>query len=175
LDLIYLILEGTGKPTFRVLDLTRKNGNVTDEMIGQLFTKADRVDRSNLENWLGTYFDEVPIGPCTYAIRWLTYCKAKELDSTHPMRDAWKEIAPVAIEMIEFIMDVRKGDFTDQQIKIKMQRIKQLSQEIELAQSKGNWFAKTVTTGTIRDVGKFVSTFSTLQEFLDLITCGGNS
>ena len=86
------------------------------------------------------------------------------------MGEAWKEIAPKAISMIEFVMDIRKGEWTDQEIDTKMMDIQNKMAEIQAAKNNGNWFAKTVTSRTVEDIPGFVMKFRTLQEYVNSIT-----
>ncbi len=170
-DQIFIVLEGRGYPRFKEIDLTRKPGDITEDQIEQLFKKADRCDREDLAAWLPNYFDDVPIGQATYAIRWMLYNRLRyHIDKEHPMSAAWEEIAPEAIKMVEFVMDIRKGEWTDEQIDKKMTEITNRMAEIKKAQEEGNWFAKTVTSGKIQDIPGFVRQFSSLQEYVDLIT-----
>ena len=86
------------------------------------------------------------------------------------MQEAWKEVAPQAIEMIEFVMDIRKGEWTEAQIETKMNNINNIVQEIQKAKENGNWFARIVTSSNLEDIQGFIRTFSTLQDFVDYAT-----
>jgi hypothetical protein len=170
-DQIFIVIEKKGHPTTRFIDLTRTPGNIKESDIEMLFNKASRTNRTDIKTWLPPYFDDVPIGPATYAIRWILYNHLRKFrNADHPMFEAWKEIAPTAIEMIEFVMDIRKGDWTEAQITQKMQNIQNKMNEIKKAQNNGDWFAKTVTSSTVQDIPGFVTKFKTLQDYVNLIT-----
>ena len=170
-DQLFIVIEKKGKPTFRNIDLVREPSSITEEDIELLFKKSNRVDRTDLSSWLPNYFDDVPIGQATYAIRWMLYSQLRRFKtSDHPMAEAWKEIAPKAIDMIEFVMDIRKGDYSDSEIERRMAYIDSKIKEIRKAQEDGNWFAKTVTSGSLKDVPGFIMRFKSLQEFIEHIT-----
>lgn len=170
-DIIFAVIEKLGTPNFKGTDLTREPDSIKEEDVDMLFSKANRLDRTNLKTWLPNYFDDVPIGPATYAIRWMLYKKLAKFKGTeHPMGEAWKEISPKAIQMIEFVMDIRKGDWTDKEIDTKLNEIKSIMQEIRTAKEKGDWFAKTVPTSTIDDLPNFIRKFDSLQTYVNYIT-----
>lgn len=170
-DQIFIVIEKKGTPLTKFIDLTREPAKIQEADVTTLFSKAARTNRSDIKTWLPPYFDDVPIGPATYAIRWILYNHLRKFRTTdHPMFEAWKEIAPTAIEMIEFVMDIRKGDWTEVQIMQKMQDIQNKMNEIKKAQTNGDWFAKTVTSNTIQDLPGFIIKFRTLQDYVDLIT-----
>lgn len=171
MDQIFIVLEKRGRPNFELIDLKREPEEIKESDVEMLFSKANRTSRSDLKTWLPPYFDDVPIGPATYAIRWMLYNHLKKFkNSAHPMGEAWKEIAPKAISMIEFVMDIRKGEWTDQEIDTKMMDIQNKMAEIQAAKNNGNWFAKTVTSRTVEDIPGFVMKFRTLQEYVNSIT-----
>lgn len=164
-------MEKQGYPAQRKVDLTRKSGGISDSDIEMLFKKSDRCERTNLVDWLPAYFDDVPIGAATYTIKWKLYnLLDKYKNAAHPMHEAWKELSPKAIEIIEFVMDIRKGEWTDEEIEKRMNDISNTMAEIRKAQEDGNWFAKSVTCGSIMDICNFVNAFPTLQEYIDVIT-----
>lgn len=170
-DQIFIVLERKGDPIFREITLTREPEEIKQTDVDILFTKASRTSRENITSWLPTYFDDVPIGPATYTIRWILYNHLRKFkDSEHPMADAWQEIAPIAIDMVEFVMDIRKGDWTDKEIEVKMRNIQNKMSEIQKARYNGDWFAKTVTSRDIDDISGFILKFSSLQEYVNLIT-----
>ena len=168
-DLIYIAIDGKLGPRFHQIALERNPGAIKEVDIEQLFKKASRTDRSDLVSYLPHYFDDTPIGPATYAIRWLTFLEARKVRKTsdHPLHDAWFKQAPQAIQLIEFVMDIRKGEYTEAEIKAKLAFIKKCSKDIQEAQNKGNWFTKVVTSATLTDVPKFLKKFDTLQSFVD--------
>lgn len=170
-DQIFIVLEKTGYPNCRKIDLTRVPAAINEEDIETMFKKADRCDRTDLEAWLPNYFDDVPIGQATYAIRWMLYNSLRHhKDSPHPMASAWEELAPDAIKIVEFVMDIRKGEWSDEEIDKRMRDISNKMSEIKKAQENGDWFAKTVTSSFIQDVPGFVRTFPNLQTYVNLIT-----
>jgi hypothetical protein len=170
-DIIYMVKEQKGHPYFREISLIREPAPIKDSDVETLFAKADRVDRTSLTAWLPNYFDNVPIAPATYAIRWKLFNRlAKFKNCAHPMSSAWKEIAPIGIKLMEFVMDIRKGEFTEAEIEDKMKNINNTMREIKKAKEKGNWFAKTVTSSHVEDVGRFTTDFKSLQKFVNYIT-----
>lgn len=174
-DIIYMVLEETGHVKNQEIDLTRTPGEIKQKDIETLFAKADRCDRTDLVSWLPPYFDDVPIGHATYVIRWMLNCLLhKYKDTDHPMHYAWLELAPFAIELIEFVMDIRKGDWTEQQISQKMGFINKKIKEIRKAQKEGDWFALTVTNSTVGNIPSFIVTFPKIQSFVDSITKQNN-
>lgn len=170
-DQLFITRKRNGYPIFREISLVRESADISEDDVNLLLKKANRLDRNDLSSWLGTYFDDVPIGPATYAIRWMLFnTLPKYKNSDHPMHEAWKEIAPRAIEMIEFVMDIRKGEWTNQQIETKMAYIKDKQKEISAAQETQNWFALTVTSSKSFEVAEFIKRFRTLQAYMDFVT-----
>jgi hypothetical protein len=170
-DLLFIKLQKYGEPKFKKVNLNRNSGEISQDDVDVLFKKASRTERTNIKEWLPTYFDDVPIGDATYVVRWMLYNQLKNhKDSDHPMHEAWKEVSPKAIELVEFVMDIRKGDWTDDEIDKKMKGIKNKMFEISKAKESGNWFAKTVTTKSVDDIPGFIQRFSTLQEYMNAIT-----
>lgn len=169
-DQMFLVVEKRGHPEMRQIPMRRSPGPITQEMIDTMVKKADRCEEVPLSQWLPTYFDDLPIGQATYAIRWMLYNKLKDYkDYPHPMNEAWKEVAPKAIKIIEFVMDVRKGEFTAAEVKKQMSFITSTSKEIRNAQIRGNWFALTVTNRGDLNVASFIKAFPTLQDFTNHI------
>jgi hypothetical protein len=171
-DQLFIIKEKRGTPIFSEVDLTRKPAEIKESDIETLFAKARRTDRTNLEEWLPPYFDDVPIGPATYAIRRMLFLKAQELKDTvqNPLQEAWKIVAPVGIQLIEFVMDIRKNDWTENEIETKLEEIRIWNKEIRTAQETGDWFARTVTSSSLEDVQGFIREFDTLQDYVNFIT-----
>lgn len=170
-DLLFCKRTARGRPRFQNLNMEREAGELNPKHVEQLFRKGDRVSREDLVEYLPQYFDDTPIGKATYAVRWLHYLQALLEDSTHPMHSAWLKTGPEAIELIEFIMDMRKGESTTEEILNRLAYIDSIMAEISEAQESGDWFARTVTAGSVQCVDEFVDTFSTLQQYLDHITC----
>jgi len=172
-DTIFIRPLKKGKPRFREIVTTREPGELwaDPEDFQTLLKKSNRVEKKELSEWIGPYLDNKPIGPATYAIRWAVYkLLPKFRGQQHPMNLAWQEYAPKAIELIEFVMDIRKGQFTLKQIAQKSNYIKKVTEQLKLAQKDGDWFANTVTSRSIRNVGAFVQRFPTLRSFLKHIT-----
>lgn len=170
-DLIFTIIAGNRKPSYELVDLTRESGEFDSEDINTLISKSRRATPPTLEKWLPEYFDDIPIGQATYATRWNLYKSlSKYKDSSNPMYSAWEELAPQAIELIEFVMDVRKGHFSEAEINSRMQEISNSMRAIKDAQEQGDWFAKSVTCNTIQDIDLFIKEFPNLQKFVDFIT-----
>lgn len=170
-DQIFIVLEKKGQTTFKYIDMHREAGEIPQSDVDMLFAKADRLDRTNLKTWLPPYFDDVPIGPATYAIRWMLYHQVKRFRNTdHPMANAWEVVAPYAIQIIEFVMDIRKGEWTEKEIEFKMQNIQNKMSEIRKAKEAGDWFARTVTSSSIAEIPQFIMKFKTLQDYVNSIT-----
>lgn len=171
-DQIFAVIEKIGRPLFTEIDLTREPADSIDyEILETLYEKARRYSNLPLSEYLPPLFDDTPIGQATYAIRWLVYKNLRKFkDSDHPMHEAWESVAPKAIELVEFIMDLRKGEFPEEVIKSNLRTIKTLSNEIRMAQISGDWFARIVTSRKPAYLSEFISKFKTLQEFLDQIT-----
>ena len=170
-DAIYMVIEKLGRPRFQKIDFTRAPGCIREDHMSTLFKKANRVDRSSLSTWLPPYIDDIPIGQATYAIRWELYKMLKKYKSKpHPMHEAWAQYSPEAIELIEFVMDIRKNEWTEAQIIQKLKYISSKNKEIAKAREEGNWFAKTVTNNRIEDVRSFVTRFRSLQDYANYIT-----
>jgi hypothetical protein len=147
-------LDASGKPALQTLR-----------------TKAARVHRPDIKSWLPSLFDDLPISQATYAIRYLWYLKLEKYqDTDHPAHYAWKEVAPRAIKMIEFVMDIRKGDYSDEEIASRMAQISKIMAEIRQKQEEGHPFACTVTSQKVLDIEAFLTRFPTLQSYLDEIT-----
>lgn len=170
-DQIFVVLEEYGHPKFDKISLLRSEGEIQVDSINTLFKKAERINTPPNEEWLTNYFDDIPIGQATFAIRWKLYqLLSKYKNENHPMHAAWKELAPYAIDLIEFVMDIRKGTFTKDQINRKMDEISDTTKEIAKARNEGNWFAKTVVSRNSIEVQDFIKTFPTLQEYVNYIT-----
>jgi hypothetical protein len=170
-DQIFMVARKRGHTTFKNVDMTRVPAAIAESDVEVLFKKASRTNRTDIKQWLPTYFDDVPIGDATYVIRWMLYKELKNFkDTEHPMHEAWKKVAPKAIDLVEFVMDIRKGDWTDDEIDRKMDDIKTKMAEISKSKEQGNWFAKTVTTKAVEGVDEFVKCFNTLQDYVNLIT-----
>jgi hypothetical protein len=68
-------------------------------------------------------------------------------------------------------MDMRKGEFTEEDILSKLAFIDETMQEIRAYQQQGNWYAVTVTNAMLSPyMAEFVKTFQTLSEYMELIT-----
>lgn len=169
-DLVYCVRAGWGKPWFKEVPMARKPGPINQADVDKLLKKADRLGTEPISRYLPTYFDDTPIGQATYAIRWRLYETIRRLSSPRPMNEGWKKISPWALELIEFVMDIRKGESTEFQIHQRIQEIKRYSRELAAASKAGNWFAKTVTTTKIEDVDGFIQRFPTLADFCNHIT-----
>lgn len=172
-DVIYLKSLKKGKPYFRNVDLTRTPGEINQEDIDLLLGKANRVRRENLHSWIGMYLDDTPIAQATYTIRWWLYCAIPRFaDCKNPVQEAWKAIAPFAIKLLEFVMDIRKNQFTHEEIEYYLNIINSTMKEIQTAKENGDWFARTITSSSIQEVGEFTYTFGTLSQFMELIING---
>ena len=172
MDLIYCLLEGQGKTTFKATNLVREAGDITEDQINTLLSKSNRLDRAKpLNDWLPNYIQGNLIAKATYAIRWEHFKLAKLLSSTteNPNKVAWERYAPKSIETIEFVMDIRKGGFSKQQINTKLEQINSISLQILNAQKDGDWFAKSVTSGVIQDIDNFVVSFPTLDTYANYV------
>lgn len=173
-DQVFLKRIVRGLPRFQLLDLTRTPGTIQDEHLQQLKRKSARVVRQNLGAYLPQYFDDTPIDSATYAVRWKHYLEAEQehsKNSLHPMHSAWHIVGPQGIDLIEFIMDMRKGEFTEEDILSKLAFIDETMQEIRAYQQQGNWYAVTVTNAMLSPyMAEFVKTFQTLSEYMELIT-----
>lgn len=169
-DLVYCVRAGWGKPWFKEVPMVRRPGKIDQTDVDKLLKKASRLGDEPISRYLPTYFDDTPIGQATYAIRWRLYETIRRLKSSRPMNEGWKKISPWALELIEFVMDIRKGESTEFQIQQRIQEIKRYSKELATASRSGNWFAKTVTTSKIEDVEGFIRRFPTLEEFCNHIT-----
>jgi cell fate (sporulation/competence/biofilm development) regulator YmcA (YheA/YmcA/DUF963 family) len=150
--------------------MVRRPGKIDQTDVDKLLKKASRLGDEPISRYLPTYFDDTPIGQATYAIRWRLYETIRRLKSSRPMNEGWKKISPWALELIEFVMDIRKGESTEFQIQQRIREIKRYSRELAAASKSGNWFAKTVTTGKIEDIEGFLRRFPTLEEFCNHIT-----
>ena len=171
-DLIYCLIEEFGRPTFHKTSLVREAGEITDDQIETLFKKANRIDRAQpLDKWLPTYIQGNLIAKATYAIRWEHFKIARSLRRTsfNPNKEAWDRYSGKSIQTIEFVMDIRKGNFTKDEINAKLEEINRISMEIREAQRRGDWFAKTVTSGSIQNVDAFVMTFPTLDTYINYV------
>jgi hypothetical protein len=167
---VFLLSLKKGTTQFRKIELTRNPGNVTEDDISKLFAKADRIERTNLSTWLGPYLDDTPIAQATYTIRWWLYNAIPRFtNEKDPLNAAWKVISPLAIELIEFVMDVRKNNFTKQQINYYMGLINSAMKEIRAAQESGDWFAKTITTGSVIGISDFLDTFPNLESYIKTV------
>lgn len=170
-DLIFINPAQSGLgPRFEYVSLVRAPGTITKKSIETLISKASRTKRNSVAEWLPNYFDDVPIGLATYAILWQFYKELKKFDGPNRLQEAWASIAPWAIGLIEFVMDIRKGDYTKVQITAKMGEINNMMKEIRTAQEAGNWFANTITSSTLNMTGDFMLQFENLQEFIKKIT-----
>ena len=176
-DLIYALAIRKGKPRFKDISMIREPGNFADlqDEFATLFKKANRVERKPVKEHLPNLFDEVPIGPVTYMIRHMLFKELKKpqyATSSHPMRDAWKVIGPIAIPKAEFVFDIRKGNWSDAEIEAKMREITDAVVDINYEKMVGNQFCLTVTSPNIGDVGWFLKDFPTLQSYINYITTG---
>jgi hypothetical protein len=170
-DIVYLVSEKRGHPKFKRIDLLREPNEISSKDVETLLSKSSRCKRGDLRDWLPTYFDDVPIGPATYTIRWNLHNMLYQFrDSDHPMHQAWESIAPESIDLMEFVMDIKKGDWTEEEISRRLRYINSKTKEINTAKKEGDWFAKTITSGHIDDIYGFINTFSTLQEYVNLVT-----
>lgn len=170
-DLIYCVRAGHGKPWFKEISEARTAGSIDPIEVEKMFKKANRLGNEPVSRWLPTYFDDTPIGQATYAIRWRLFETIKHMSTLpRPMHKGWKLIAPWALALIEFVMDIRKGEFTEREINERMKEIKNYSRELAIASASGNWFAKTVTTSKIEDIEGFLRKFPTLNDFCNHIT-----
>lgn len=170
-DQVFIVCEDRGSPIFQEINLVREPGDISTDLVDTLINKANRVKTNDLKTWLPNYFDDVPIGPATYAVRWMLFNELpRHKDSKHPMHDAWKVVGPIGIDWMEFIFDIRKGGWTDEQIQKHMDKLMNIVKEIQKAKENGNWFAKVVTSSTVEDVSGFIRTFPTLQSFVDYVT-----
>jgi len=172
-DTVYSVISEQNGLNFTELSLLRNPGEdkLFEDEIEKALQKASRYHGKSISNYLPQLFDQSPIGPATYAIRMQVHQLAKSLKGTcdHPMHEAWKQVAPWAIELIEFVMDIRKGDYTTEQIQDNLNQISAWSLAIKKAKEDGCWFAKTVTTNDISSIEDFIETFPTLQDYADTI------
>lgn len=169
-DLVYCVRAGWGKPWFKEVAMVRSAAAIDNTEVEKLLKKAGRMGGEPISKYLPTYFDDTPIGQATYAIRWRLYQTIRQMKDSRPMHQGWKEISPWALELIEFVMDIRKGESSENEIQAKIQEIKRYSKDLAMASSSGDWFAKTVTTTKIEDVDGFIRQFPTLNAFCDMIT-----
>lgn len=167
-DMIFCSFSKKGTPLIQDVPLERSQGSITDSDI-KLLTKKSLVNKDlNEAEYLAAQIDHVPIDKATYIIRWLLYLKSLQYTNEYqPLNKAWEDIAPEAIKLVEFVMDIRKGDFSKEEIKQKLEYIDKVYLNIQIQKSKGHWFAKTVTSGKIQDIEKFLETFPTSQSYLD--------
>lgn len=167
-DMIFMIFEKRGQPLFREVDLSRKQGIINEDDLKTLLRKSKVNRTKDPVEYLASRIDQVPIGKTTYAIRWKLFFRATKYSMEYqPLHKAWKEISPWAIKKVEFAMDIRKGDFTEEEINQNMKAINKISSEISVNKLQGNWFAQTVTSSSIRDVKGFLKRFTTAQEFVN--------
>jgi hypothetical protein len=170
-DTLFCVLKGLNRPQFVDIDLIRKAGDLRlfDKEFEVMARKGNRQGDKPLSKYLPTYFDNTPIGLATYAIRYQLYKKAKSLQGKveYPLSVAWEQLAPDAIDLIEFVMDIRKGEWTNQQIKSKLDGIAKIMQEIKVAREGGDWFTQTVTSSSIGSIEAFMAKYPTLQSFIN--------
>ena len=176
-DQVFIRARGRGKPLHRKIDMVREPLPL-DEVLDKeepafdmLKRKASKTVRGPIEQWLPSLMDDLPIAAATYMIRLMWYnCLHKYRDTSHPAHYAWKEVAPKAIKIIEFVMDIRKGDWTIEEIEAKLLQINTAKLVIREMQEMGNPFACTVTTKKVLDVLAFIQAFPTLQSYLNEVT-----
>lgn len=170
-DQLFILLDRKDGPIFKELNLTRIPDKIDSSLVDILFEKASRVSRTNLSTWLSNYFDDTPIGPATYAIRFtLNQRLPRYSGHKHPMQAAWKDFSPEAIVKMETIFDIRKGEHNDKKLSSTLDWITKVNMDIKRAQNHGCWFSRTVTSSTIQNIPEFISTFTKLQNFVNNIT-----
>ena len=170
-DLVYLVGLTYGRPHAQDINLTREPGPIGPDTLERMVTKASRVDMPSVGQWIRRHLDVDFIAKATYAVRWELYKRLRDYkNDSHPMSKAWTDIAPEAIELIEFVMDIRKGEFTDREVRDRIEWVEIRSREIQNAKRNGDWFARTVTARTTDSVPEFLTRFPTLQAYLDHIT-----
>ena len=172
-DTVFCYISRQEGTAFADVNLTRKPGTeaVFAEEMEKLIKKGNRNANVPLSKFLPQYFDKTPIGPATYAIRYQLYLRAKQLKAQghdSPLHQAWTEIAPNAIELIEFVMDIRKGEYTPEQIQAKLDGIRFWTNKIQEDKER-DWFAKAITASSIPDVAQFLNAFPTLQSFINQV------
>lgn len=170
-DILYIAPLKKGKPKFKKVDWSIKPGDVDEDDVATLFRKGSRIEREDASSYIPQYFDAPLIGPATYGIRVRLFLESlRYSNEDQPMHLAWKNIGDWAIELIETVMDVRKGDMSQAYIQEKFREIERLSLLIKKRQEAGCWFCKTVTSREIIDVDKFVATFETLEKYTEMIS-----
>ena len=172
-DQVFALLKKVGRTRFQKVNMLRTGLSLSSLKDDEdtLFRKARRVERKPLAEHLPSLFDETPIAQLTYAIRLRLFEELpKHRNSPHPMRAAWKVVAPWAIPRAEMIFDIRKGDFTEAEIKKCLDEIDEYGAKIRELKEAGDPFACTVTSKHVTNVAAFVDRFPTLQAYLDYIT-----
>ena len=172
-DTLFCVAYKSEGSTFSSIDLTRKAAQEVDLDLATLRKKSDRSAKEPLNTYLPKYFDTTPIGPATYIIRTKLFDKARELIGKvdHPYHKAWEIVSPEAIDDMEFVFDIRKGEFTPEQIEYKLGKISEGMGLIKKRKESGDWFCQTITSATLDDPRGFMSKFPNLQSFVDYIFC----
>lgn len=176
-DQIFIRARGRGRPQHKKIDMIRQPLPL-DEVMDKselafdiLERKANKTERGPIEQWLPPLMDDLPIAAATYMIRLMWYTRLEKYqDTPHPAHFAWKEVAPMAIKIVEFVMDIRKGDWTPEEMEAKVTQINNARLAIREMQEMGNPFACTVTSARVLDVQAFIQSFPTLQSYLNEIT-----
>jgi hypothetical protein len=168
--LFCVVSENNGCNVVENFNLTRlpADENFFDSEFSTLFRKSNRHSNKQLSTYLTNYFNNTPIALATYVIKFNLYNTAKKFkNSDFPLTEAWNEISQQSIDLIEFVMDIRKGDYTNDQINSKINYINSKMLEIKESKESGNIFTSTVTSKSIDDIPGFLSRFKTLQQFID--------
>lgn len=175
-DVVYLSRLRRGKPTWMPLSMVRTPcGAIPDELWEQMAQKANRTVRVPLAEYLPKYMDSsLLIAQATYAIRFQFFLTLLSLPaSPEAMRRAWEMVSPWAIWLLEFVMDMRKGEHSAEEILKVVSYLNDTAAAIREAQAKGVWFARVVTSSSTLFPEEFIDRFSDLQQFADYLSHSG--
>lgn len=170
-DLVYVGRFKHGSPAFSSVSTEVLPSDVNEDSLNLLISKSrPSLREENIPSYIDRYSDTPMIGPATYAIRLAAFNAARQYaGEVQPMNKGWQEVADWAIDLIEFVMDIRKGEFTKRQIELVMRQITKITRTIRSLQIKGDWFACTVTSGSISNIEGFIRDFKDLQSYADYI------
>jgi len=135
--------------------------NLREEMLKK-FSRCDRSD-SRLSNHLSTCFDPGLIGLATYIVR--SRLRRYATANKCTLKKAWDAVAPEGLQLIESVMDLKKGNMTPQQVDSLVKQIEKESLQVATIRNSGDPYHSLITSSTLPE--NFPLVYPTLSSFVE--------
>jgi len=134
--------------------------NSTKEEIKKKFSRGSKENRK-LEDHISICLDPDLIGPATYIVRsrLLRYAQQNKCS----LKEAWMKISPEGLELVESVMDLRKGNMTAQQVDKLVQTIQNEYNLVTTLRNNGDPYHSVITSSVFPET--FPLVYSSIADF----------